>query len=253
REAFKGEGKFAGKRIFGAEDNTLSEQIAALQGDERARKLFLQGASFETKSKGPIQALLTDANSAIAKGFIENLKSMPDEQGLRAVAQGVISNLSLDPLQPAVQIKRALSNQAEQLVVSDTESGKNAALRKGISDYLDATGASDIKKRWDTGAMELETSGNRSRMLEKSIEFFEREQADLEQARRNPGIGRGISGVRIDGEFVPNSRNSADFARQQERMVRALEEILTELKLQYRKNSTLAWPNAETPMGFKQN
>lgn len=98
----------------GLQGKTTGEKLRALQSDRELANAFLSDASFETKSLGPIRALLTNAASDAAKSFASNLKAIPEVEGLRARGQQALSAFDNNTLEGRARLGRALDSAVEQ-------------------------------------------------------------------------------------------------------------------------------------------
>lgn len=125
--------------FFGNDGQTTGGRIRALQADQSLAKQFLDKASFEKKSKGPIEQLLLNPNSEAAKAFAQNLTRFTGNAGLRRTGSQSIANLGLNALNRTADRERGLAAFDEQqgiaspdtLNTQEIQYIKNQLLRAG--------------------------------------------------------------------------------------------------------------------------
>ena len=111
---------------------TTQQRIAALQADPDLAQAFLGQASFEKVALGPIEQLLLNTSSQVAQEFAKNLRAIPGNAELAALARQSIAGRRDDPLEGVATIARGFDTFLEEADISATGAGRTGAIRSQL-------------------------------------------------------------------------------------------------------------------------
>jgi hypothetical protein len=136
---------------------TTHERVLALQQDKEMFKAFFERATFEREMKAPIRQLLGDVTSETAQAYAANRLKIPANEQLGRIADQVIANLGIDPLDPTARTSRLLKTRGSELLTARPELGARGVVRKELHKVLDTTGRGWTRGQFGDWEFDLRT------------------------------------------------------------------------------------------------
>jgi len=163
------------------------ERIMALQRDPMLREQFLGQATFEKRTSGTIEQILSGKGKA-AEAYATYLQRIPGIEQGEEIYKTKLKQIRAGPLQKTAEFDRSMSALVEKLETADTAGARAAVIRERLIPALRTTGMGWAASK--LAGMEFEVGGAG---YDPTIRMFERQRRQLLQ----PSVGPFDSGVNV--------------------------------------------------------
>jgi hypothetical protein len=159
---------------------STGQAIGAMQANPELARSFLATSTFEKKFLGPIEQLLLNPQSEIAKAYRENLAVMPRElSSLTRVGESVLKNFSVDPLGGTFEVNQAFKSAINQQLTKNPSLGLSGVLRERLPEMLKSIGEGDLATKLSGLEFEARSDLGRSDAGQAAIRMLEGRAKEL--------------------------------------------------------------------------
>lgn len=232
--------------------SNTAEGIQILQNDEKLRKKFLEGGTFNGKTfpkasfeaaAGPTIKNLLDANTDLAKSFKAGIGQIG---GRKEAAQTYDSTVAeVKSVTQTSRLQRRVDAASDTANINDVQGGQAAGARYALSKALDSANFSDLRKKVLLGEFESRSGVGKSEPFVVAESILEREREALLKTTERIEAGFKAAGDGLFTRSVEVPRKVTKEDKQSARELGAIEMILEDMLAEQKKAAAVQQRQAD--------
>lgn len=169
----------------------LAQRVAMLQNNPALATQFLEKASFEKATTGPVRQLLTDATSKVARDYQDNLQKIPENAELKKIGERSLGIFEkFNELEPVAERNRTLTSTIEQVRTGGAQDKLNDAQLEQLRELDMATGGNVVGSKFSEWKRQYLGGGGLGTSYEEAIDAL-KERRD--EVAKKEAMARAIS------------------------------------------------------------